>query len=83
VLFLVFRGDGKEDIVTSPHKRPHTVERMRQHALQLCARRVYQACLEDLDEAKKLDPEGDKAPEIVKARAEAKAAIGEGDAAAP
>jgi hypothetical protein len=83
VLFLLFRGDGKDDIVTSPYKPPRTAEKLREQGLYRCSKQFYRLCLEELDEAKKLDPEGDKAPEIVKARAEAKAAMGEGDAAAP
>nr|AYM54514.1 hypothetical protein [Racemicystis crocea] len=58
--------------VQSPLERARA---MRQDALDKCERREWKPCLDGLDEARALDPEGDRAPEIGAARARAKAEL--------
>lgn len=50
----------------------------RKKALEACGRNEHRACLDGLDEAKKLDPAGDALPEIQKAREAAQKALDEG-----
>jgi len=48
---------------------------LRAEALRACDRAAWRACLDGLDEARGLDPEGDRAPEVGAARAAAEAGL--------
>jgi RNA polymerase sigma factor (sigma-70 family) len=56
---------------------------LRRAALDQCEKHLYQECLKGLDQAKELDPEGDSAPEVQGARAQAKKAIESAPSSAP
>ena len=66
VLFAVPFGGG----VGHPRPEP-TAAALRDEALQACDAEEWDDCLEKLDEAKALDPEGDQAPEFEAARVRA------------
>ena len=50
-------------------------ERLRRFALEACKRSEFGPCLEQLDRARDLDPEGDSTPEVTEARQGAKKAL--------
>lgn len=79
VAFLLLRRRGddeakkiKPEIVADPIAK--AVE-LRRSSLTLCEKREWDACLKGLDQAKQLDPAGDSAPEVVKARDSANDAL--------
>jgi DNA-directed RNA polymerase specialized sigma24 family protein len=64
----------KDPIIAIEPVDPRAVP-MRHDALQKCAARAYQECLDGLDAAKRLDPAGDTTPEVQRARREADKAL--------
>jgi DNA-directed RNA polymerase specialized sigma24 family protein len=72
LLYLQFKHHDDGPITS---RRPTTQE-LRAEGLELCAKHRYEACLERFDVAKEEDPR--EPPEVVKARAEAKAALEHG-----
>jgi DNA-directed RNA polymerase specialized sigma24 family protein len=57
-----------EETTPDPREQART---LRATALRECAEHAWQDCLRDLDAARDLDPEGDDAPEVRRAREEA------------
>jgi DNA-directed RNA polymerase specialized sigma24 family protein len=63
---------------SSTFEAPSPLEQARAHrdkALEECARAAWQACLDGLDKARALDPEGDKDPAVGAARQQAEEAL--------
>jgi len=61
----------------TPEPKVQEAERMRAEAFEHCASDEWQPCLDDLDAAKALDPEGDEAAEVQRARERAAGALEE------
>lgn len=74
---LMLRGRSGPDIVVDPNGFPldPRAEAMRKDGLDRCAHADWRACLEKLDEAKRLDPAGDARPEVQRAREGANKAL--------
>lgn len=66
-----------QPIVHDPRTVPldPRAEQLRKHGLDLCARGEHRACLDELDEARRLDPAGDTRPEVKRAREDAAKAL--------
>jgi RNA polymerase sigma factor (sigma-70 family) len=82
MIVLYLRGKKDEDITRDirpvPSVAPDKVEmakRTRERALERCQKSDWTGCLRDLDEAKALDPAGDTAPAVQKARDDANRAL--------
>jgi DNA-directed RNA polymerase specialized sigma24 family protein len=70
LLLWISRQPG--DVAKAPSPQ-HLAAQQRREALSDCAEQRWKACLAGLDEAARLDPPGDAAPDVVKARADARA----------
>jgi hypothetical protein len=64
-------------ITGHPDDRTETPRSLREEAVNKCKAKAWAECLHSLDGAKKLDPEGDNAPEVVSLRAAAQAGLAE------
>lgn len=59
-----------------PRLPPETVaEKTRREGLELCTKSAWRACLDKLDDAKRMDPAGDARPEVQQAREGAEKAL--------
>jgi hypothetical protein len=66
---LVIVAQQESPIVTSPP--PSNADSARAHRLEAkeaCKQQQWERCLEELDEARKVDPDGDRAPEVQELR---------------
>jgi DNA-directed RNA polymerase specialized sigma24 family protein len=73
VFIFILRKDGPEPItheVVDPRAEP-----VRKLALESCASSDWKKCLDGLDEARRLDPAGDKRPDVQRARQAAEDAV--------
>jgi hypothetical protein len=61
----------------TPDPQVLEAERMRAEAFERCAKEAWQDCLDGFDAAKELDPEGDQATEVQRARERAAGALEE------
>lgn len=75
IVIFVLRKDEPEPITHDPHVVDPRAEGVRKVALERCAASEWKACVEGLDEAKRLDPAGDTAPEVRRAREDAAKAL--------
>ena len=82
-MFLLYLRGRKDENITRdirpvPSVSPDRVElakRTRERALERCQKTDWAGCLRDLDEARALDPAGDTAPAVQKARDDANRAL--------
>ncbi|MCA9622579.1 MAG: sigma-70 family RNA polymerase sigma factor [Myxococcales bacterium] len=84
VAVLVWRFWPKEEPIApapvpevTPDPRLEEARRLRAEALESCASKAWQECLDQLDAAERIDPDGDDATEIQDARQRAAAALEE------
>ncbi len=74
-LVFFLKKDPNDSIVRDVPVGDPRAEPLRKLALEKCASADWTNCTRGLDEAKKLDPEGDKRPEVQKARQAADTAL--------
>jgi hypothetical protein len=87
ILFLLIDRLPRDNTVTSSHDHvapnapllalpPHPdPAKLRNDALIFCSVKQYERCLVDLNHARRLDPAGDKDPEVTAARQDAEAKV--------
>jgi len=74
VVLFVLKKEDPNPIITHEVVDPRA-EPMRRLALEKCAKNEWQPCVDGLDEARRLDPAGDKLPEVERARQAASSAL--------
>lgn len=82
VLFVLKRNE-PEPITHDPRVVDPRAEGVRKVALERCAASDWRACVDGLDEAKRLDPAGDSAPAVRRAREDAARALVPAPSASP
>ncbi|MBS2013505.1 MAG: sigma-70 family RNA polymerase sigma factor [Deltaproteobacteria bacterium] len=75
VVFLFVRSKDDPSINRDPNVADPRVFELRKNALDQCAKSQWKECVDGLDEAKRLDPAGDTAPAVQRAREDAKKAL--------
>lgn len=78
IVFLFVRAHGTSDdpnINRDPNVADPRAFEMRKRALEQCNQSKWKECVDGLDEAKRLDPAGDTAPPVTRAREDAAKAL--------
>lgn len=75
VVFLFLRGKDDPSIKGDPTVADPRAFEMRKKALEQCNQAKWKECVDGLDEAKRLDPAGDTAPPVTRAREDAAKAL--------
>ena len=74
VVLFVLKKEDPNPIITHEVVDPRA-EPLRRLALERCAKNEWQPCVDGLDEARRLDPAGDKLQEVARARQAASSAL--------